>query len=199
MIEAFQALQETGSRADPAALAGGIWEALLTTAAGMAVAIPASMALTGSRAWPRRVQADMEDLAHPHLAGCPPAARPGRGRGADGVLRPTPPRRRPSLTPMIDVVFLLLVFFMLAARFGQRRRVADGPGGRRRGGLRGAAAAGRCRTAGAGAQRQADALARWRRGWRRSWPTPDDMVVLRPRGRPVQDLVDGGRRLRAAG
>jgi biopolymer transport protein ExbD len=28
------------------------------------------------------------------------------------------PRRRPSLTPMIDVVFLLLVFFMLAARFG---------------------------------------------------------------------------------
>jgi biopolymer transport protein ExbD len=29
------------------------------------------------------------------------------------------PRRRPSLTPMIDVVFLLLVFFMLAAHFGQ--------------------------------------------------------------------------------
>ncbi|WP_116130737.1 biopolymer transporter ExbD [Tropicimonas sp. IMCC34043] len=29
-----------------------------------------------------------------------------------------PPRRRPSLTPMIDVVFLLLVFFMLASRFG---------------------------------------------------------------------------------
>lgn len=26
--------------------------------------------------------------------------------------------RRPSLTPMIDVVFLLLVFFMLIARFG---------------------------------------------------------------------------------
>lgn len=28
------------------------------------------------------------------------------------------PRRKPSLTPMIDVVFLLLVFFMLSARFG---------------------------------------------------------------------------------
>ncbi|MCO6383453.1 biopolymer transporter ExbD [Oceanicola sp. 502str15] len=26
--------------------------------------------------------------------------------------------RRPSLTPLIDVVFLLLVFFMLASRFG---------------------------------------------------------------------------------
>ena len=34
---------------------------------------------------------------------------------AFGPIRPT---RRPSLTPMIDVVFLLLVFFMLAARFG---------------------------------------------------------------------------------
>ncbi|MCW9043937.1 MAG: biopolymer transporter ExbD [Pseudopelagicola sp.] len=33
-------------------------------------------------------------------------------------LGPPPSRRKPSLTPMIDVVFLLLVFFMLAARFG---------------------------------------------------------------------------------
>ena len=34
-------------------------------------------------------------------------------------LGPPPRRRKPSLTPMIDVVFLLLVFFMLASRFGQ--------------------------------------------------------------------------------
>lgn len=34
------------------------------------------------------------------------------------TFTPPTPRRRPSLTPMIDVVFLLLVFFMLAARFG---------------------------------------------------------------------------------
>ncbi|MCF3594585.1 biopolymer transporter ExbD [Rhodobacteraceae bacterium LMO-12] len=34
-------------------------------------------------------------------------------------LGPTTARRKPSLTPMIDVVFLLLVFFMLASRFGQ--------------------------------------------------------------------------------
>ena len=33
-------------------------------------------------------------------------------------LGPKPRRRRASLTPMIDVVFLLLIFFMLAARFG---------------------------------------------------------------------------------
>lgn len=34
------------------------------------------------------------------------------------VIAAPRPRRRPSLTPMIDVVFLLLVFFMLASRFG---------------------------------------------------------------------------------
>lgn len=63
MISAFQALQEAGSRADPAMLAGGIWEALLTTAAGMAVAIPASAALTWFESVIESVRADMEDIA----------------------------------------------------------------------------------------------------------------------------------------
>jgi biopolymer transport protein ExbB len=63
MIEAFQALQDSGSRADPSALAGGIWQALLTTAAGMAVAIPASVALTWFESIIERVQGDMEDTA----------------------------------------------------------------------------------------------------------------------------------------
>jgi len=63
MIEAFQALQDSGGRADPSALAGGIWEALLTTAAGMAVAIPASMALTWFESITDKVQGDMEDAA----------------------------------------------------------------------------------------------------------------------------------------
>lgn len=63
MIAAFQALQDSGNQADPAVLAGGIWEALLTTAAGMAVAIPASMALSWFESVADRVQADMEDAA----------------------------------------------------------------------------------------------------------------------------------------
>jgi biopolymer transport protein ExbB len=46
MIEAFQSLQTAGAQVDPSALAGGIWVALLTTAAGLAVAMPTSMALT---------------------------------------------------------------------------------------------------------------------------------------------------------
>ena len=62
MIEAFQALQHAGARADPSALAGGIWEALLTTAAGMAVAIPAALALAWFESVVDRVASDMEDL-----------------------------------------------------------------------------------------------------------------------------------------
>ena len=41
MIKAFLNLEKAGSQIDPALLAGGIWEALLTTAFGLAVAIPA--------------------------------------------------------------------------------------------------------------------------------------------------------------
>lgn len=43
MIEAFQALQQAGSQVDPSILAGGIWVALMTTAAGLAVAMPTSL------------------------------------------------------------------------------------------------------------------------------------------------------------
>jgi biopolymer transport protein ExbB len=40
MIEAFRQLAAAGSQVDPALLSGGIWQALLTTAAGLSVAIP---------------------------------------------------------------------------------------------------------------------------------------------------------------
>ncbi len=45
MIQAFQGLQAAGAAVDPSALAGGIWVALLTTAVGLAVAMPASLIL----------------------------------------------------------------------------------------------------------------------------------------------------------
>ncbi|MTI44275.1 biopolymer transport protein ExbB/TolQ [Roseibium hamelinense] len=41
MIDAFQAMQSAGDSVRPADLAGGIWEALITTAAGMIVALAA--------------------------------------------------------------------------------------------------------------------------------------------------------------
>ncbi|GAA6190664.1 MotA/TolQ/ExbB proton channel family protein [Phaeobacter sp. NW0010-22] len=63
MIEAFQALQTARNGADPSVLAGGIWEALLTTAAGMGVAIPASMLASWFESLSEREQARMEDIA----------------------------------------------------------------------------------------------------------------------------------------
>lgn len=47
MIDAFQQLETASAgQVDPAVLSGGIWEALLTTAVGLAVAIPATAALS---------------------------------------------------------------------------------------------------------------------------------------------------------
>ena len=44
MIAAFQAMESAGANVNPAVLSGGIWQALQTTAAGLAVAIPVSIA-----------------------------------------------------------------------------------------------------------------------------------------------------------
>lgn len=41
MVKAFATLENAGTQIDPSLLAGGIWEALLTTVAGLAIAIPA--------------------------------------------------------------------------------------------------------------------------------------------------------------
>lgn len=46
MIEAFRKLQGAGAVVDPSILAGGIWVALLTTAVGLAIAMPVSIVLT---------------------------------------------------------------------------------------------------------------------------------------------------------
>lgn len=53
MIDAFAALEASGAQVDPAALSGGIWVALLTTAFGLAVAMPTVAALA---AFERRVE-----------------------------------------------------------------------------------------------------------------------------------------------
>lgn len=44
MIKAFMKIQALGGRVDASVLAGGIWEALITTAAGLSVAIPTLVA-----------------------------------------------------------------------------------------------------------------------------------------------------------
>jgi biopolymer transport protein ExbB len=61
MIDAFRELEAAGGRADPAVLAGGIWEALLTTAAGLGIAIPAAAAVHWIESVVEDVRHDAED------------------------------------------------------------------------------------------------------------------------------------------
>lgn len=61
MIEAFRQLELAGSQVDPGVLSGGIWEALLTTAVGLAVAIPAVIVLNWLESRVERVAQDADD------------------------------------------------------------------------------------------------------------------------------------------
>lgn len=62
MIEAFQDLQQAGSQVDPAILAGGIWQALLTTAVGLAVAMPVIAVLNWFERRVDRLAHDMDSI-----------------------------------------------------------------------------------------------------------------------------------------
>lgn len=62
MIEAFQKMEGAGSRIDPSVLSGGIWLALLTTAIGLVVAIPATALHMWMQAVIGRAAAVMEDV-----------------------------------------------------------------------------------------------------------------------------------------
>ncbi|MEO1722892.1 MAG: MotA/TolQ/ExbB proton channel family protein [Pseudomonadota bacterium] len=60
MIEAFSQLEAAGSQVDPAILSGGIWVALLTTAVGLAVAIPVVAAVNWFERRVERVEHDID-------------------------------------------------------------------------------------------------------------------------------------------
>ncbi len=61
MIQAFKQLEEAGVRVDVTLLAGGIWEALITTAFGLVVAIPALAAVNWLEGIVERTRQDMGD------------------------------------------------------------------------------------------------------------------------------------------
>ncbi len=61
MIVAFQQMEAAGSQVDPATLSGGIWQALLTTAVGLSVAIPVLIAHAWLERKNERIAAAMND------------------------------------------------------------------------------------------------------------------------------------------
>ncbi len=63
IVTAFAKLEKAGLRVDPSMLAGGIWEALLTTVAGLIVAVPAMAAYYFFDSHIERVRLVMRDVA----------------------------------------------------------------------------------------------------------------------------------------
>lgn len=80
MISAFQRLESAGAQVDPSILSGGIWEALLTTAAGLVVAIPAVVAHTGLERLVEGFAQRMEDAVTRVLTGSLRLAEPAQPR-----------------------------------------------------------------------------------------------------------------------
>lgn len=83
MISAFQALAGAAATVDPAILSGGIWVALLTTAAGLVVAIPATLAHGWFEARLSRFAADAECAIGAALAQAPGSSGPGLRMAAE--------------------------------------------------------------------------------------------------------------------
>ncbi len=62
MIDAFQQLENSGNQVDPSILSGGIWLALLTTAVGLAVAMPTVAVLSFFERRLERLAHDLDNL-----------------------------------------------------------------------------------------------------------------------------------------
>lgn len=83
MIIAFQQMEAAGNQVDPSVLSGGIWQALLTTAVGLAVAIPVVMAHNWMERKVERVAALMNDTVTQVFT----SARHGVSRSDDEAVR----------------------------------------------------------------------------------------------------------------
>jgi len=95
MIEAFRQLEAAGNQVNPAILSGGIWEALLTTAVGLAVAMPSVAALNWLERRVDRLAHEMDSTVSRvftvDLSGAEPAPAEEQAHGADGFGRASAP------------------------------------------------------------------------------------------------------------
>lgn len=89
MITAFQQMEAAGNQVNPSVLSGGIWEALLTTAVGLAVAIPTVAVFTWLDRVAERTEIAMGDAIRnmftPDLSRLPAQIRSDAGRAADRI------------------------------------------------------------------------------------------------------------------
>lgn len=90
MIEAFRALEGQGAAVDPSVLAGGIWVALLTTAVGLGVAMPASVLTAWFEARIANEEVAVENLLSTVFTGAPERAEPAAAAAGH------PTRRQPQ-------------------------------------------------------------------------------------------------------
>ena len=109
MIRAFHVMDRTGL-AEPGRITGGVAEALIATAAGLAIAI---VALIGYNAVGARAQQVAAAQALPAVGD---ASHPRRWP------RPVLRKARIEIIPMIDTIFFLLVFFMVTSLTEVRMR-----------------------------------------------------------------------------
>lgn len=97
MIQAFRSLEAAGSQVNPALLSGGIWQALLTTAVGLAVAMPVIVALNWLERMVDRQAQEMDsvvtriftvDLSRAHNDRLPAEAQKPRALDRDHARTP---------------------------------------------------------------------------------------------------------------
>ncbi len=79
MIKAFMVIEAAGGRVDAQALAGGIWEAMLTTGVGLAVALPVLLTLHLLEGMADRRAQSMRSLASLMLEQLPHCDSPDEG------------------------------------------------------------------------------------------------------------------------
>jgi len=87
IIASFNVISQIGGQVDVAALAGGIWEAMLTTAAGLTVAIPTQLAylyfekIVAGRV--NRMSYTITYMNEVLFSGCPDRGRPCEGTAGE--------------------------------------------------------------------------------------------------------------------
>ncbi len=101
LVDAFRAIEAAGGQVNPGSLAGGIWAALLSTVAGMLVAIPCTMAhhyfQAGTESMARNLKfliGELDELVRTHV---PHKQALGQGRESS-LSHAGNTRREESLT-----------------------------------------------------------------------------------------------------